>query len=81
VQPLDKINALVPVVNRILFERWDPIGINDIPEAENEYDLYVPRRNLAPDQRPVSDGNRCPPRAHLLLEKWVWGRVASPSTS
>jgi hypothetical protein len=30
-------------VKHILFYDWDPIGINDLPEAQGEYDSYVPR--------------------------------------
>ncbi len=26
----------------ILFTQWDPIGINNIPECENDYDSYIP---------------------------------------
>ena len=29
-------------VKRILWENWDPIGVNDIPEAIGEYDSYAP---------------------------------------
>ena len=29
-------------VRRILWETWDPIGVNDIPEAFGEYDSYAP---------------------------------------
>lgn len=25
----------------ILIKDWDPIGVGDIPEAQDEYDLYV----------------------------------------
>ena len=28
-------------IRRILMEHWDPIGVRDIPEACDEYDLYV----------------------------------------
>jgi hypothetical protein len=34
--------TLFEVVDRILWEVWDPIGVNDIPEARNEYSGYVP---------------------------------------
>ncbi len=33
----------VAEVDRILYEVWDPIGINDAPEARDEYSSYVPR--------------------------------------
>ncbi len=26
---------------RILLHEWDPIGVADIPEAQNEYDMYA----------------------------------------
>lgn len=28
-------------IRHLMFERWDPIGIRDIPEAADEYDAYV----------------------------------------
>lgn len=28
-------------ISRILWEIWDPIGVNTIPEARDEYDSYV----------------------------------------
>ena len=42
VEPLDRYNALLPVVHRILLEQWDPLGVNEHPEAEDEYDSYIP---------------------------------------
>lgn len=30
-------------VKKILLNEWDPIGVQSIPEAENEYDIYIPR--------------------------------------
>lgn len=30
-------------VKNILLLDWDPIGIRDCPEADDEYDSYVPR--------------------------------------
>ena len=29
-------------VRRILLKEWDPIGVKDVPEAQDEYDCYVP---------------------------------------
>ena len=29
-------------IKRVLFRDWDPIGIQEIPEAQDEYDSYVP---------------------------------------
>lgn len=30
-------------VRSALLNDWDPIGIKSIPEAQNEYDAYVPK--------------------------------------
>jgi hypothetical protein len=38
----DRIAVLQQIVCRILWEDWDPIGVNDIPEAAGEYDSYAP---------------------------------------
>jgi hypothetical protein len=32
---------LVNEVDRILWEDWDPIGVNDEPAARNEYNSYA----------------------------------------
>jgi hypothetical protein len=29
------------IIKRILLNEWDPIGVSEFPEAENEYDAYV----------------------------------------
>lgn len=34
-------NALSDVC-RILLDVWDPLGVNDYPEAHDEYDSYAP---------------------------------------
>ncbi|MDO3382377.1 hypothetical protein [Gilvimarinus algae] len=39
---LDRAKALQKEIQKILIEEWDPIGVGDIPEAEHEYDSYVP---------------------------------------
>lgn len=28
-------------IRKILLEYWDPIGVNDVPEAQDEYDNYL----------------------------------------
>ena len=28
-------------VRQVLMEAWDPIGVRDVPEAQDEYDAYV----------------------------------------
>lgn len=34
-------NSLEVDVRNILLQDWDPIGVGDMPEAQDEYDLYV----------------------------------------
>lgn len=29
-------------IRKILLEEWDPIGIKEIDEAQDEYDFYIP---------------------------------------
>lgn len=36
-----QINTLEAKVQKILLLEWDPIGVKDIPEAQDEYDMYV----------------------------------------
>lgn len=28
-------------IQKILLKEWDPIGVQDIPEAQDEYDAYI----------------------------------------
>lgn len=35
-------DRLVAEVDRILWEDWDPIGVNEIPGVRDEYSSYVP---------------------------------------
>ena len=28
-------------IRQVLMQHWDPIGVSDIPEAQDEYDSYV----------------------------------------
>lgn len=32
---------LLVEIQKILLKEWDPIGIQDIPEAQDEYDSYI----------------------------------------
>jgi hypothetical protein len=36
------IRALIARVDTVLWEVWDPIGVNDQPEARDEYTGYAP---------------------------------------
>jgi hypothetical protein len=38
-------------LRRILIEEWDPIGVQDVPEAQDEYDNY-----LGPIARRLQEG-------------------------
>jgi hypothetical protein len=33
--------AIQESIRQILLRDWDPIGVNDVPEAQDEYDSYV----------------------------------------
>ena len=46
-----KADALFSAVRLILMRDWDPIGISDVPAAQDEYDGYV-----APLLRLLRDG-------------------------
>jgi hypothetical protein len=35
------VRAIQESIRDILLRDWDPIGINDVPEAQDEYDSYV----------------------------------------
>ena len=36
-----RAKAIQESIRQVLLNEWDPIGINDIPEAQDEYDGYV----------------------------------------
>jgi hypothetical protein len=43
-------------VRRILLHDWDPIGIQDIPEASDEYDRYADKAYvMLMDERATAD--------------------------
>lgn len=35
-------DQLVMTIRKMLWEDWDPIGVNQFPEAADEYDSYAP---------------------------------------
>lgn len=42
------------IVDEILFYVWDPIGVNDVPEARREYESYLSQIvNLSFDNDPL----------------------------
>ena len=40
---LNKAKSFHDAIHKILIEEWDPIGVGDIPEAQDEYDSYIPQ--------------------------------------
>lgn len=41
-QLTDEQIRLYKLIDEILWNDWDPIGVNDIPEARDEYQSYIP---------------------------------------
>lgn len=41
-QLTDKQKQLYNLIDEILWNEWDPIGVNDIPDARDEYQSYTP---------------------------------------
>jgi hypothetical protein len=39
---VDRAREYQTAIREILMKEWDPIGVSDIPEAQDEYDSYVP---------------------------------------
>lgn len=37
----EKSRELRNAIRNILMRRWDPIGVKDVPEAADEYDMYI----------------------------------------
>lgn len=37
-----RARAFHEAIRRALLQEWDPIGVGTIPEAQDEYDAYVP---------------------------------------
>lgn len=37
------VDLLAVSVRQVLLKDWDPIGIKEVPEAQDEYDYYVPK--------------------------------------
>ena len=38
----DRAQRYHHAIREILLRHWDPIGVADIPEAQGEYDSYIP---------------------------------------
>ena len=39
----EEFRRLKPLVSDVLWRHWDPLDLNENPEARGEYDAYVPR--------------------------------------
>ena len=39
---LEKAKIIHFAIQKALIDEWDPIGVKDIPEAQDEYNAYVP---------------------------------------
>lgn len=39
---LDRARTWHNAIRKAVMDRWDPIGVQAIPEAQDEYDSYVP---------------------------------------
>jgi len=39
---LESAKLLHQAIHKAFIEEWDPIGVGDIPEAQDEYDSYIP---------------------------------------
>lgn len=39
---MKKIEHVHKLVREILLTKWDPIGVRKIPQAQDEYDMYIP---------------------------------------
>ncbi len=40
---LNRVKRYNNAIRRILLKEWDPIGVKDVPQAQNEYDSYTPQ--------------------------------------
>ena len=40
-QALRKAHSIEDAIRQILLHEWDPIGIADVPEAADEYNMYI----------------------------------------
>ena len=39
---MKRYKALFAAVHEVFIRDWDPIGVDDCPEAQDEYDSYIP---------------------------------------
>jgi len=53
---MDRARALHAAIKDLLLKEWDPIGIQGIPDAQDEYDAYVSAiYSMLITRKPVSE--------------------------
>jgi len=53
---IELAESLYKRISVILLKEWDPIGVQNFPEAFNEYDSYVmPLYKMLIDKKPLQD--------------------------
>ena len=53
---IETAESLSKRISAILLKEWDPIGVQDSPEAFDEYDSYVmPLYKMLIDKKPLQD--------------------------
>lgn len=59
---MNEMNELLKGVRQVLLNVWDPIGIRDVPDAQDEYDDY-----LIPVLQALRNGAEVPELSALLI--------------
>ncbi|MBN8918550.1 MAG: hypothetical protein J0I31_23420 [Rhizobiales bacterium] len=59
---MNEMNELLKGVRHVLLNVWDPIGIRDVPDAQDEYDDY-----LIPVLQALRNGAEVPELSALLI--------------
>ena len=59
----EHVRTLHENIKNVLMQDWDPIGIQEIPEAQDEYDTYVPKiYSMLISRKPIDE----------VLEYLIW---------
>lgn len=62
-EAVDRARTLHQLIKEVLLREWDPIGVQVIPEAQDEYDGYVPTLySMLVARKP----------AHAIFEYLLW---------
>src|SRR4051794_31652361 len=59
-----RANRLYQAIREVLFREWDPIGVNDNPLCEDEYDSYARRSAVCWRQGPTRSSWPPTPPSH-----------------